>query len=410
MAKRFFLLAALLLTAAFGGCKYPFEADLQDEYTGVVIEATVLVGGTSTISCLPIMDFNGAAEPLNFRATVEGEDGSSLSVTGRGSLRLDTHALNPSQRYRLVVETSSNRSYRSEWLEVMEAPVLDRLSYAIDGKTLQVLLSFHSDSDTPYYSIAYDEQWEYHADASSVFEYYPPDKLPDEGALPLLFPPMRSVAREYGGIYLSDNAHGPYWTCWDSSTRTIGSVVSTGALKANKLVDYPVITLPETNIKVSVRYHPMLQVWMISKDAYEYWVNLDRTSFLTGDLFTPTPSSMRGNISNPEDPSELVFGYACASRAASADLFYDNDKEHFYHPAPGLYDNLLRSALGTDENSPGVKAREMHPAYLMGFLPWEMNSDDNGNAYYLWLPSACFDCRRRGGSLTPPPLWPVVNP
>ena len=409
MAKRMIILAAWLLTAAFGGCKYPFEADLQGEYPGVVIEAAVLVGGTSTISCTSIMNFNGTAEPLMFQATVEGEDGSSLTTYGGGAVRLDTRALSPSQRYRIVIEASSGRTYRSEWLDVMEAPVIDRLDYSIDGRTMQVLLSFHSDTETPYYSIAYDEQWEYHADASSDYEYYPSDRLPGQDA-PLVFPPMRSQAQRYGGIYLAPTAHGPYWTCWDSSTRTLGSVVSTGALKANRLVDYPVITLAAGSIKVSVRYHPMLQVWMISKDAYEYWLNLDRTSFQTGDLFTPVPSSMRGNITNPENPSELVFGYACASRAVSADLLIENSVTHFYRPDPGLYDALLSSALGADNDPPGVPLDKMLEAYMSGYLPWEMRTTDDGREYYLWLPSFCFDCRRRGGSITPPPLWPVANP
>ncbi len=59
----------------------------------------------------------------------------------------------------------------------------------------------------------------------------------------------------------------------------------------------------------------------MSPEAFEYWSRIDLVSNQLGTLFDPQPSSVRGNIYNINDPTDIVLGYFAAVAQDDAVLF-----------------------------------------------------------------------------------------
>lgn len=47
----------------------------------------------------------------------------------------------------------------------------------------------------------------------------------------------------------------------------------------------------------------------ISQDIYQYWKNYSDQTLRTGSIFDPIPSTIVGNVYNPNNPTELALGY-----------------------------------------------------------------------------------------------------
>lgn len=426
MKKQLIILAALL--PLLGGCVYDFEADLTgDQYT-VVVEGDIIVGGTTTItfsrlnpevlkdrtsdgdasSSMYTPGFGGWGIPVSFTARVEGEDGTVVEGTGFGGLcSLDTRSLNPGVRYRLCLHDElQDLNYTSSWEAVETAPVIDSLSYRIHDGKLDVRITFHSDGSTPYYCLSYDEQWEYHAWANSSYRYIPQGINPPERAV-LAFPEERYGDR-FGRIFDVMDPY-PYYTCWNSTQAGISTVITTGAMVSNKMVDYVFRTLDEGDRRISVAYRPIVSVRMISKESFAYWESLEQTSTQTGDLFSPIPSTRRGNIIGVENPQAPVIGYVGVSAAATGDLFIKNKDINFYRTPMIVYEILSSYSVGSGE-ARGVGRDQMYSEYLKGNRPWKLEYPESDSSdpipFYVWINERCLDCRTQGGYLYKPEGWP----
>ena len=432
MKKQLIILAALL--PLLGGCVYDFEAELTgDQYT-VVVEGDIIVGGMTTVSFTrlnpELLEGKGQGNnsgrdiyyassavigalppwgiPVNFTARVEGEDGTVVEGQGIGGMcSLDTRSLNPGVKYRLCLHDDVNDlNYASSWESVQTPPVIDSLSYKINGNMMDVCVTFHSDGSTPYYCLSYDEQWEYHAYANTYMRYVPRGgEAPEKGIQ--IFPDERFGDR-FGRIFDVMDEY-PNYTCWNSTMAGISTVVTTGAMVSNKMVDYVFRSLNENDRRISVAYRPIVTVRMISQKSYEYWKSLEETSTQTGDLFSPIPSTRRGNILGEENPKAPVIGYVGVSAAATGDLFIKNKDTQFYRTSQYIYNLLKTSAIGSGD-AHGVGVQQMASEYMNGNRPWKLEFPDSDNPdvepYYVWIPERCLDCRTQGGFTYKPEGWP----
>lgn len=424
MRKQLMILAALL--PLLGGCVYDFEAELTgDDYT-VVVEGDIIVGGITTVTFTRLNPevIGGKARldngdmwgiPItNFTVRVEGEDGTAVEGSGLGGrCSLDTRSLNPGVRYRLcLTDVVNDLHYHSSWEAVETAPVIDSLSYRIvedeltRQKRMDVRVTFHADGSTPYYCLSYDEQWEYHAYAYTYYRYIPQGMEPPAGGV-LVFP-EEGFGDRYGRIFDTMEEY-PNYTCWNSTMAGISTVVTTGAMVSNKMVDYVFRTFDEYDRRISVKYRPIVSVRMISKDCFAYWESLEETSTQTGDLFSPIPSTRRGNILNEENPKSPVIGYVGVSAAATMDMLIKNSKTQFYKQSLVISDILSRYAVGSGEDR-GVGRMQMYSEYLKGNRPWKMEFPDSDSPdpipFYVWISERCLDCRTQGGTLEKPEGWP----
>ena len=387
-------LAALMLAA---GCTYPFQADIEQMDDVLVVEGNIVIGDRTVIALskmvpLGTYEKDGTSYPdpttyqkasiANFSAWIEGEDGVRVDATGNDPLYFDTRELRPDQRYRLcLADGSGSDTYESDWVEVLGAPVIDNISYNNRGYALQVTASMHSD-ESPYFSISYDERWEYHAWTWTDWVY----EKNDYSAEPTI-------------SYSNENR---FFRCWDHSDYARSRTMSAEAYEGNQLVDYPIVSFNRYDPRISVLYNLQLRACLISPESYQYWQNMDKISKPNGDLFTPIPSSMRGNLHKVGDPTAQVLGFISASTATYTSYFIDNDETGFY-AAPYEQQKKVQEL----RTQTGMNPDDWTRAYRTGYWPFLPNSDINGNIIgYTWIAQECVDCRMQGGSINRPSDWP----
>jgi hypothetical protein len=148
---------------------------------------------------------------------------------------------------------------------------------------------------------------------------------------------------------------------------------------------------------------------LISNESYSYWDSMDKASGQTGDLMSPIPSLMRGNIICEEYPEKLAFGYVGASAQIRKEMWLDANDLLFYHEPASIQQLLNKEALGLNEPH-GVDLWDMLNRYNDGYRPWRRVSPESGGTtsetYYVWIKERCLDCTTQGGYTTKPEGWP----
>lgn len=379
------VILALLTLVLTKACIYPFELDYSGTELPLIIEGSIMIGDVTRVKVSRVK--NGEPETtdpfrpikgIDFTAAVEGEDGIKVEESGWNYCDLDTRSLPANQRYRLLIHIhETGEDYASEWTSVEEKPVLDNSYYRIneDTETIDFLFSMHGDGNTPYYSIAYNETYEYNSLATTTLRW-------DAGR-------VVDVGVPYD-----------YRTCWMSKAQDVKEVVSTGAMKDNHLKDYPVRHISRYDRAISVRYHLKITASFISQEAYKYWDNLDKISYDGGDLFRPIPSDVRGNIYNVKKPEEWVIGYISASEVAIADVCYNNIKEKFYRTS-------MTDRVAVESSQLSDAAVDSWRLVSMKYVPYRgiYGVNEAVPDYYMWIKSSCTDCRSLGGNLWKPEGW-----
>lgn len=104
----------------------------------------------------------------------------------------------------------------------------------------------------------------------------------------------------------------------------------TGRLMARTEVGLPFIT----------RYASIVSQYALTKETYDYWKNVRSNIDQTGSIFDIPPALIPGNISNSEDPNELVFGYFSVSMVKESRVIVRLDDVPFFVVDQCLFDPM----------------------------------------------------------------------
>lgn len=414
-------------------CTYEYDADIPSDTSIIVIDGQILAGGTSSVSVSKATRLDGADEsaPLYATGILRGEDGSEIQGTTQAngwfegtspfssyypgdfkggystgvSISFPSEYLQKGQKYKLFIDAGENGSFESDWLTINKAPVLDKLGYIehegvmsgsyYSGRYVDFTVSAHSDS-SPYFMVSFEEAWEYTALENSSLEYNPEtNQIVEAYSWPL---------------------EHPYYRCWRSSGMLTLAISAAG--HTEKTINDAIVTsISAYNEKISVLYRLTVNVGCATKEYQEFWDNLQQISYADGDLFTPIPSNMEGNIHRTSG-SGVVLGFVSASEVASDHMYYTGNGFHRTSPER----NTLRrefTYFTPNYDHPDdyfqyyhPDASEWHRAYMNGNVPWRNAIDANGEeipGLYLWANKNCLDCRFFGGDITFPSDWPDRN-
>ena len=392
------ILALAGLLPGLAACVYPFEADIEGADTRLAIDGSVHIGEVSYFTLSRVVPLSGQAantsydwvalpemQPVRFEAYIEGEDGvRTHGVTeGPNTISFDTSGLSDGQRYRThFKDLSDGYEYESDWLEVHPAPVIDALTYTADKEegVLRIALSMHA-SGSHLFRWYYDETWEYHADMRSRY-YYDPARAHAMGSY-----------RPLDGIVYMDNANTYY--CWREYTSPAIRIFSTADQTEDRFVDLNFHQVDHKDQRLQMLYRLTVHLEAIDEQTYKYWHNIEQNTQNQGSLFAPMPSQMSGNIRCLTDPSVQVLGQMSAAKAATAELFYDNEVEHFYQPEHATIEVTYANPLDFDQLSSS------------GYEIYDVNFGSEAEPpSYQWLPRRCVDCRVLGGTKNKPAGWP----
>lgn len=391
--KKPLLILSLLSAGLAASCIYPFEVSTETEAGhALVVEGDIIVGGITRVTISDLMNLTQPSAPhikeyvLDLR--VEDENGTSYSVpagylSGGPTYEIDTRGCNPAFKHRLYIMTAENE-YASDWQDVHISPVIDSISVNPDRDRNKMFigLSCHSDKEQ-YFRWNYSETWEYHTPYIATVKY----------EVPIFGTPTWNNG--YGIISKMESKDQTY-TCWNSSESKEVKLFSTEHQSDNRFVDLDFLSIDRDSYKLMSMYYINISVQSLSEEAYRYWETLNKSSSMSGDLFSPIPSELEGNIRCLTDKDRLVVGFISASTSSTADRFVDNLDTKFYKSKPEYY---LENRI--------LPEAQWLQTYLNGqWRPFTDSINDKGELVYEWAETPCVDCRARGGKTVKPDFWP----
>jgi hypothetical protein len=360
------------------GCREPYSPpELKQSPNYLVVDGSLNAGGPTTIilsrtrglnDSLPNMPEYGA------QVSVTGSQGDVfyLQDLGSGNYHADTLPLSPFETYTLQISTVGGQKYISDSITVMQTPPIDSVSWKQDTTGpanelgVNIYVNTHDPSTTyGYYRWEYEETWKYSAAYESYYFWS-------------------------GGLVPRTPEQYVYY-CYQNKLSTSLVIGNTYQLSQNMIYQQPVTFIPQGSQKISIKYSILVRQFSISKEAYEYWQNLQRTTELTGSIFDPLPSQVSGNIHNVTNPKEPVIGFISASSSTEQRIFISNRQvNHWgYQVAKGCEEFVVHPDQFATYFGSG------------GYLPTSPKGISDVGAS---TPS-CADCTLQGGTTPVPPFW-----
>lgn len=393
------LLYKLPLFLALTGCVYGYETVVPEKAVDrLVVDGDIRIGAETVITLGGVRPIGStsAASTIDFTGAkmwLEGEDGSridgEMSVTEAGRFTMDTRNSSYQTRYRLNISIPSrSRSYKSDWLDVQSDSSIDDLYFRAeeDKESLNFFFDISSKS-SKYFRWYFDEEWEYMAEYKATLVYIHGKYLDEDG-------------NEHTGRVVDMPADENTYYCWNRKMSTDINMMTTDNMSSNKLEAHKFNSIGFSDQRLSYIYRVSLYFFPVSKDGYDYWMQVKKNSNASGSLFAPVPSELRGNIHCVEDESEMVVGFVDASLQQKKVLYYwDIDNKYYKNPMTNA-EKALELTTTSDEDRWTV-------LYYSGSLPVYPDWGMVGYTGYFWANRRCVDCTALGGDKTRPDDWPT---
>src|SRR6185503_9234174 len=309
MRKAICLLVLIIATA---GCKKPYYLPVTSN-TGsyLVIEGVINSGPDSTFikisRTVKLADKIATKPELNAVVTVQGDQNASYPLTALGNGRYACGGLNldNSHKYRLSVKTAKNEQYVSDYIEVLNSPPIDSISFDTKGTVSDPGLNIYVNTHDPtnkvhYYRWDYQETWIFHSNFTSYFK--------SNGDTVL------------GRDWINDNIS----QCWQSDTSNTIVLGSSAKLANNVIAAQPITSVISSSEKLGDEYSIQVRQYALTTDAYNFYVNLKKNTEQLGSVFDALPSQINGNIHSVTNPAEPVIGYISVGGTSKLRIFISN--------------------------------------------------------------------------------------
>ncbi len=344
----------------------------------LVVDAVLNSGSQTTINLSrtrSLVDSVNNIPELNAQVTVEGNGSDIFPIYGQGNGQYiaDYLYLNPSEQYRLHIITQDGTEYISDYVEVKQTPPIDSVFWEKQGDGLHVYVNTHDPTgNSKYYQWNYAETWQYTSSFFSYLEYID------------------------NGLVIRPNQNFIY-NCWHNVSSSSILIGNTSGLSEDILSRYQLVFIPNGSEKPWIRYSINVNQHALTKDAYQYWETLRKSTEELGSLFDPQPSQLPGNIHCTTRPDEPVIGYVSAATISTQRIFIEYDQIK-----PWVLTNLtncqielvpldkINEALGDTLTTTAI---DYH--YTNGILTGVDASTID-----------CVDCRIKGGTNVKPAFWP----
>nr|WP_295927362.1 DUF4249 domain-containing protein [uncultured Dyadobacter sp.] len=370
--SRGLLLSALLMGIGLTihSCIDPFSPpEVNNPDTFLVVDGFLNVNGdTSTIRLSHTQNTNDNKPVVNepgASITVEAENGETylFQEVGNGLYQLPPAGFDQNKKYRLHIKRRNGGNYESEYVVVSKTPPIDSLTYRVDANrnAMLVYVNAHDASNaTRFYRWNFDETYEY--------------RMPFYSSLTRDVPNKQIIPRP-------ENIN----VCWRTLSSKDIKLGSTIKLSQDIIRDVPVNIIDIGTNKLYFGYTILVRQYGLTREAFEYWTDLAKTTQGTGSLFDPQPSQVTGNIRNKADEKELVFGYFSAAQ--------EQKKRIFIKEGLGAYPRCQAPDTLTFKDA--LEGSGVLLSFYMG-LP---------KSGYLSTSESCADCRSQGGTTTKPSFW-----
>jgi len=369
--------AAILIVIVLANCVKPYNPPaLQAKNNYLVVDGFINSGANQVTTIIlsrtrSISDSVTQTDPeLGASIQIVADDGATYPLTeiGNGNYQSATLNLNTSKTYRLKIITSNGNSYSSDLVPCANAPQIDSLTWQQTGDVHVYLYTHDPANNTRYYKWDYTETWEY---KSPLQGYY--------------------VVKD-NHIYVSDTTD-QIDSCWQSDLSSDILTGSSVALSDDVISKAKVVTIPQNDEKIFVRYSILVRQRGITADAYKYWGIVQKNSQDRGGLFDVQPGQLVGNIHCETDPTEPVIGFINASTETEKRLFIDHREVTNWAVGADTCDQI---GISQDPND---------------FSHYYYTDPDYTFFYYvsgggmMIAQKICLDCTVHGGTNHRPTFW-----
>lgn len=284
-------------------CISPYEFESIDFERNLVIDASLTTETTAHFVQLSYtFEIDTSKNDPASNAAVAFIDGSGRRTALREAepgyyLTDSTFFGIPGETYTLEVVLADGTEYRSTE-EVMPVPaVIDSIygryltlptdTDVTDMTGVQIFLDSHSDDPK-----------------SQNFRY----TYRDSYQVPVPFPSKYDWSGTGDSFQVFERTL-PLGTCYRKSESTEMMVASTRSLSENKVLEFPIKFINESSDDLAYQYIIEVKQYTISNDAYGFFTYLKESNEGSGSLSDRQLGSIRGNISQVNNPSNLVLGY-----------------------------------------------------------------------------------------------------
>jgi Domain of unknown function (DUF4249) len=373
-----------ILIVFSAACKEAYNPPLiSTNHAFLVVEGFINNGPDSTVFTLShtykLNDSVQAAPEEAATVAVEGDDNSIYPLGEMGSGNYGAAlSLNPARHYQLHIKTTSGKEYRSDFVPLKISPPLDSVNWKqLDGG-IEIYANTHDPQNaSTYYRWSYEETWEFHSRYFSEFQY-----LPAQDTV---------VARQSNDFY----------TCWKGNNSGTILLGSSARLGQDLIYEAPLLLVPQDSWHISLEYSVNVKQYVLTADAYNFWLNLQRNTEQLGSIFSPQPSETKGNIHSVSDPTEEVIGYISGGTLSQRRLFITPEQipnwTATHYPGNCVEINLIDTkdsdAFYLGPNTDLIPVDMPDPPNL--FPPFRYNFVD----------AFCADCTLTGTNIKPS-FWP----
>ena len=362
-------------------CIEPYDPPHIENGTGVlVVGGSLNAAGKSTIRLTRTQNLDetkAVANELKALVSFEDEGGRvfRLIEEGGGNYSLPATSFDRSKQYRLTIKTSDSKEFASAFVPIINTPPLDSISWKVAADNgVQVYVSTHDpENKTRYYRWDYEESWSYVAAFNSRFDW------------------------KDGKVVLRTNN---IYNCYRTLRSGKISIGSTANLNQAIISNFPLLYMEQRSEKIRFKYSILVKQYGITKEAYDYWLQLQNNTESLGTLFDPQPSQLTGNIGSTSNTSEPIIGYFTAEAITEQRIFISSDflarASSYITPFDGCSADTLMVQI-----IPLLRPKDLPTIILLESLP----SGPGAITAYSASTLACADCRSVGGTTTKPEFW-----
>ncbi len=384
--RKQFPLILMIVSITYFGCKKPFNPETISGFTSaLIVEGVVNPSGPTNIYLSRTLDLDDkvAVRP-ELKAVVQilSENNTAVTLTERGAglYSIPQLSLNAAQKYRLKIKTSSGSEYMSEAMAVRNTPAIDNFYWVREPGGVGLYVDAHDiQNKTKYYQWDFEEDWEIRS--IDLSEY-------------------KGIAHPQGGAAIV--ARDPKETalmyiCYKNQRSTSIDIFSTAKLSNDIVSKHPIVFIPNTSDKLSVRYSINLRQYSLTFEAFEYLSMMKKNSEQLGSFFDSQPSELIGNIRNVSDANDVAIGYILIAPILEKRIYINRDD------VPGWGFKLTCNTITAVNNRDSLGVYFGPGSF---YIPQYSGQNGQG-AIVNWTgaPESCLDCRSRGGTNVKPLFW-----
>ena len=366
------------------------EQLLSSDGTALYIDGRILVGAMSYVYIeqpLALNSPNSAKYVEDATVWIKGDNGydSGPIYYNKETLRydIDTYDIDTDAKYKIVI-THNGNTYESDFLVSEPAPEIDDFYYSQDQQSgcLIFYVDARGNDNMHNFMWTFEEDYEVHASVNMLYTMH------DNGYIikydPSAFPELDK-----------EKGYNPYLYCWTHANSSSINIYSTSNLTENVVKMHEIYRLNASYSRFDHLYCMTLYQSAISDEAYNYYATMKRLTELTGSLFSPMPSDVKGNITCTKGGQKDTRGYITASHVTYKRLFVSGDeitlkRTYKYDYMPG---NNFKLEQPED------------PRFALGYVLWSKHPTNyTQEDLRLYYPEAC-NCQKVSTKIKPE-WWP----